>query len=61
MLNVINGLRYLAHNGEINTLRGNVNLARAREGIMKSELFGEKLADIYPVVEPNMSDSGKKS
>lgn len=33
--------RVLAHNGEINTLRGNVNLMKAREGVMKSELFGE--------------------
>lgn len=33
--------RVLAHNGEINTLRGNVNLMKAREGVMKSELFGD--------------------
>ena len=51
-------LRYLAHNGEINTLRGNVNLMRAREGVMKSKKFGNDLSKLYPVVEPDMSDSG---
>lgn len=51
-------LRLLAHNGEINTLRGNVNLMRAREGVMKSKRFGPDLAKLYPVVEPDMSDSG---
>lgn len=48
----------LAHNGEINTLRGNVNFMKAREGVMKNDDFGEKLQDLYPVVEPNLSDSG---
>ncbi|XP_048484949.1 glutamate synthase [NADH], amyloplastic isoform X2 [Plutella xylostella] len=51
-------LRVLAHNGEINTLRGNVNLMKAREGVMKSEIFGDDLKKLYPVVEPNLSDSG---
>ncbi|XP_058126066.1 uncharacterized protein LOC131282547 [Anopheles ziemanni] len=51
-------LRVLAHNGEINTLRGNVNLMKAREGVMKSEQFGDELKKLYPVVEPNLSDSG---
>lgn len=52
-------LRYVAHNGEINTLRGNVNLMRAREGRMKSSKFGnENLTKLYPVVEADMSDSG---
>lgn len=50
--------RMLAHNGEINTLRGNVNLMKAREGVMKNDEFGDKLKDLYPVVEPNLSDSG---
>ncbi|KAH7644617.1 glutamate synthase 1-like protein [Dermatophagoides farinae] len=50
--------RYLAHNGEINTLRGNINFMRAREGVMSSKYFGNKLSKLYPVVEPNMSDSG---
>lgn len=48
----------LAHNGEINTLRGNVNLMKAREGVMRNEKFGEDLKKLYPVVEPGMSDSG---
>ncbi|XP_067129509.1 uncharacterized protein [Centruroides vittatus] len=51
-------LRCLAHNGEINTLRGNVNLMQAREGIMKSTEFEDVLSKLYPVVEPGTSDSG---
>lgn len=47
----------LAHNGEINTLRGNVNFMKAREGVMKSPYF-EDMKSLYPVVEPNLSDSG---
>ncbi|KAK3092132.1 hypothetical protein FSP39_025440 [Pinctada imbricata] len=50
--------RYLAHNGEINTLRGNVNLMKAREGVMNSKVYGEELKKLYPVVEEGMSDSG---
>ncbi|XP_013383642.1 putative glutamate synthase [NADPH] isoform X1 [Lingula anatina] len=50
--------RYLAHNGEINTLRGNINLMKAREGVMKSSTFGDDLQKLYPVVEKNLSDSG---
>ncbi|XP_018895699.1 uncharacterized protein [Bemisia tabaci] len=50
-------LRCLAHNGEINTLRGNVNFMKAREGVMKSPYFTD-LKQLYPVVEPNLSDSG---
>ena len=50
--------RYLAHNGEINTLRGNVNFMNAREGTMNSEEFGNELKNLYPIVEKNLSDSG---
>jgi glutamate synthase (NADPH/NADH) large chain len=50
--------RFMAHNGEINTLRGNINWMRAREGVMRSKLFGEELAEVFPVVEPDCSDSG---
>ncbi|XP_035687189.1 glutamate synthase [NADH], amyloplastic-like isoform X1 [Branchiostoma floridae] len=50
--------RYLAHNGEINTLRGNVNLMRAREGVMSSLSFKDQLKELYPVVEKDQSDSG---
>ncbi|MDG1462261.1 MAG: glutamate synthase subunit alpha, partial [Gammaproteobacteria bacterium] len=50
--------RFMAHNGEINTLRGNVNWMRAREGVARSEFFGDRLPELYPVVEPDVSDSG---
>ncbi|EPE08819.1 glutamate synthase [Ophiostoma piceae UAMH 11346] len=50
-------LRWAAHNGEINTLRGNKNWMRAREGVMQSDVFGEELEQLYPVVEDGGSDS----
>jgi len=50
--------RFMSHNGEINTLRGNINWIRAREGIMRSELFGDSLQKLFPVIEPYCSDSG---
>lgn len=50
--------RMLAHNGEINTLRGNINFMHAREGVMESKVFGEKLQRLFPVVEPCSTDSG---
>jgi len=50
--------RFMAHNGEINTLRGNENWSKAREGVMASELFGDSLESLFPVVEPDGSDSG---
>ena len=49
--------RYLAHNGEINTLRGNLNAMRARERLLKSPLFGDDLAKLLPLIEPGQSDS----
>jgi glutamate synthase domain-containing protein 2/glutamate synthase domain-containing protein 1/glutamate synthase domain-containing protein 3 len=49
--------RYLAHNGEINTLRGNFNWMKAREALFDSDLFGEDTPKILPVVNPNGSDS----
>src|SRR5947209_6776670 len=49
--------RMIAHNGEINTLRGNVNWMRARESRLASELFGDDLAKVIPVVDENGSDS----
>lgn len=49
--------RYMCHNGEINTLRGNVNRMKAREEIMKSDLFGDEIKDIFPIVSDGMSDS----
>jgi glutamate synthase domain-containing protein 2/glutamate synthase domain-containing protein 1/glutamate synthase domain-containing protein 3 len=49
--------RMLAHNGEINTLRGNVNWMKARESQLASELFGDDLGKVLPVVRPGGSDS----
>jgi glutamate synthase (NADPH/NADH) large chain len=49
--------RYLSHNGEINTLRGNVNWMHAREGTMHSSLFGDDLEKIYPIIQEGGSDS----
>ncbi|TWT83986.1 Ferredoxin-dependent glutamate synthase 1 [Planctomycetes bacterium CA13] len=51
-------LRFMSHNGEINTLRGNVNWMRARSGSAESELFGDDLKKLFPVCEPHCSDSG---
>ena len=48
---------YIAHNGEINTLRGNVNWMKAREPLLASPLFGKDIAKVQPVVNPNGSDS----
>src|SRR3954453_12080934 len=45
--------RLIAHNGEINTLRGNVNWMRARESQLRSDLFGDDLKKILPVIRPN--------
>ncbi|KAH7366847.1 glutamate synthase [Plectosphaerella cucumerina] len=50
-------LRWAAHNGEINTLRGNKNWMRAREGVMQSDIFKEDLELLYPIVEDGGSDS----
>ena len=50
--------RFMSHNGEINTLRGNMNWMHAREGVLKSDLFGDDLPLAFPVVEPDCSDSG---
>jgi glutamate synthase domain-containing protein 1 len=49
--------RMIAHNGEVNTLRGNVNWMRARESQLASELFGEDLHKVVPVVREGGSDS----
>ena len=49
--------RMIAHNGEINTLRGNVNWMRARESQLASELFGDDLQKVLPVVRPGGSDT----
>ncbi len=49
--------RMIAHNGEVNTLRGNINWMRARESQLASELFGENLKKVVPVVREGQSDS----
>lgn len=49
--------RYLAHNGEINTIRGNRNWMNAREGVLNSKLFGDDLKKLFPIINPNGSDS----
>ena len=50
--------RFMSHNGEINTMRGNINWMRAREGVVKSDLFGDELSELFPIMEPDCSDSG---
>ncbi len=50
--------RFMSHNGEINTLRGNINAMRSREGTLKTDLFEEYLPTLYPIMEEECSDSG---
>ncbi|MBN2814564.1 MAG: glutamate synthase large subunit [Bacteroidales bacterium] len=49
--------RYLAHNGEINTIKGNRMWMSARESLMKTGVLGEELKKTFPVIEPDKSDS----
>ncbi len=49
--------RYLAHNGEINTIKGNLNQQRAREMSLKSPLFGDALKECLPLIDAPTSDS----
>jgi len=49
--------RLIAHNGEINTLRGNVNWIRARQGAISSPVLGQDLAKLWPLIYPGQSDS----
>ena len=49
--------RYISHNGEINTLRGNVNWFRARESLFRSSLFGDDLRKVLPAIDADGSDS----
>ena len=49
--------RYLAHNGEINTLRGNLNQLRGRESFLASELLGDDISRVLPLIDGNQSDS----
>lgn len=49
--------RFLAHNGEINTLRGNISWAKAKEGLLSSSLFGKDIEKLKPIIVPGGSDS----
>ncbi len=49
--------RYIAHNGEINTLRGNINKIMAREHTLSSPLFGDEIKRLLPIVNTTLSDS----
>jgi glutamate synthase (NADPH) large chain len=49
--------RYIAHNGEINTLRGNVSWMHARQSLLASPLFGGDVKKLFPIIEPEGSDS----
>ncbi|HSK30600.1 MAG TPA: glutamate synthase large subunit, partial [Candidatus Limnocylindria bacterium] len=51
--------RYLIHNGEINTLRGNENWMHARQGMLASNLFGDDLKKLFPIIQEDGSDSAK--
>jgi glutamate synthase (NADPH/NADH) large chain len=50
--------RFMSHNGEINTLRGNRNWMQARQGVVRGHLFGDELEKTFPILEPDCSDSG---
>jgi len=49
--------RYMAHNGEINTLKGNLNHMKSREASLQSDLFGDDMAKVLPVIREKGSDS----
>ncbi len=49
--------RYVAHNGEINTVKGNYNWMKAREGVMSSPVLGDDLKKLYPISFPSQSDT----
>ncbi len=49
--------RYVAHNGEINTVKGNINWMNARQPILQSPLFGDEIKKLHPIIQPNGSDS----
>jgi glutamate synthase (NADPH/NADH) large chain len=51
-------MRFVCHNGEINTLQGNVNWMRARQSLLKCDLYGSEFGRLFPIVDPETSDSG---
>ncbi len=51
--------RYICHNGEINTIKGNANWMKARESVLSSQLFGDDIGKLFPIVDPDGSDSAQ--
>lgn len=51
--------RYMCHNGEINTLRGNVSRILSRQELMESDWFGDEIKNIFPIILPGKSDSAQ--
>lgn len=49
--------RYISHNGEINTVKGNIIWMQARQSVLKSDVFGDDIKKIFPIIQPNGSDS----
>jgi glutamate synthase domain-containing protein 2/glutamate synthase domain-containing protein 1/glutamate synthase domain-containing protein 3 len=49
--------RYVAHNGEINTIRGNISWMNARQSVLDSPLYGKEIGKLFPVIMPEGSDS----
>ncbi len=49
--------RYVAHNGEINTIRGNISWLSARQSVMRSPLHGDTIGELFPIITPGGSDS----
>lgn len=49
--------RFIAHNGEINTIKGNRNWMNAREGVLKSDIFKDEIKKLFPIISPSGSDS----
>ena len=50
--------RYMCHNGEINTLKGNMNAMKARQGTVSSDFFGDDINKLFPITELDCTDSG---
>lgn len=51
--------RYMSHNGEINTVMGNVNFMKARQALCESDIFGDELQKVFPVINEDGSDSAR--
>ena len=51
--------RYMCHNGEINTLRGNVTRTLSRQELMQSDWFNDEIKNIFPIILPGKSDSAQ--